>query len=131
MHYVTIAIAVVLVLVFMCFAAMGLITAMESAQAAAAIGTASAVQATSSLVNQCMTGFLVVIGLLAGGLAGAAFSSRRRERLPMPTRKFLRAGAEKAEQQLPPPETVIWLERPSIETLEEDVLFRDWGGWNG
>ncbi|HNT56183.1 MAG TPA: hypothetical protein PKG95_15805 [Anaerolineaceae bacterium] len=121
---------------------LSLLTALTSASASLANGVANAAASTALLTSQCLSGFMVVVALIAGAGVGVTtyrFVSGRQARQlptppaapapypvirmqdPQPNRYYLPAG----NQRLP----VIYTQEkaPADEADSQDILFRNWG----
>jgi len=120
---------------------LSLLTALTSASASLANGAANAAASTALLTSQCLSGFMVVVALVAGagvGVTAYRFVSGRQARqlpaspaapAPYPfiqvqnpqATRYLPAGA----QRLP----VIYTpeQAQADETDSQDVLFHNWG----
>jgi hypothetical protein len=120
---------------------LSLLTALTSASASLANGVANAASSTALLTSQCLSGFMVVVALVAGAGVGVTayrfVSGRQARQLPTPPaatapypfirvldpqpNRYLPAG----NQRLP----VIYTpeQAPAEEADSQDILFRNWG----
>ncbi len=120
---------------------LSLLTALTSASASLANGVANAAASTALLTSQCLSGFMVVVALVAGAGVGVTayrfISGRQVRHLPTPPaasfpypfvrmqdaqpNRYLPAG----NQRLP----VIYTQdkAPAEDADGQDILFRNWG----
>ena len=120
---------------------LSLLTALTSASASLANGVANAAASTALLTSQCLSGFMVIVALVAGtavGVTGYRFVSGRQTRpephpqiMPNPY-PFVRVQHSKPAGYLPTGERhlpVVYLNEPGQreEAEVEDTLFRNWG----
>lgn len=121
---------------------LSLLTALTSASASLANGVANAAASTALLTSQCLSGFMVIVALVAGaavGVTGYRFVSGRKTHpeppphvMPNPY-PFVRVQHPKPAGYLPAGERhlpVVYLNEPGQreEKAEvEDTLFRNWG----
>lgn len=121
---------------------LSLLTAFTSASAGLANGVAHAAASTALLTSQCLSGFMVLVALIAGtalGVAAYRFLNTRKQPLARPNyipfsipRPAIRPQNEPLPHYLPGSE-----DRFPILTLQEspprggddleDTLFRNWG----
>ena len=120
---------------------LSLLTALTSASASLANGVANAAASTALLTSQCLSGFMVIVALVAGaavGVTGYRFVSGRQARPTPPPQAipnpypFVRVQNPKPAGYLPTGDRnlpVVYLNEPGQreEAEVEDSLFRNWG----
>ena len=120
---------------------LSLAIALTSASASLANGVANAAASTALLTSQCLSGFMIIVSLIAGaalGVTGYRFLSERKPRLisppsafPVPYR-FIWAQNQKPASYLPTgeqclPAVYIPDQAQAEATNDEDTLFQNWG----
>jgi len=119
---------------------LSLLTALTSASASLANGVANAAASTALLTSQCLSGFMVIVALVAGaavGVTGYRFVSGRKTHPELPPHvmpnpyPFVQVQRSKPAGYLPTGERrlpVVYLNEPGQreEAEVEDTLFRNW-----
>lgn len=120
---------------------LSLLTALTSASASLANGVANAAASTALLTSQCLSGFMVIVALVAGAAVGITsyrfVSGRKTQPEPHPHAMpnpypFVQVQRSKPAGYLPMRERrlpVVYLNEPGQreEAEVEDTLFRNWG----
>lgn len=120
---------------------LSLLTALTSASASLANGVANAASSTALLTSQCLSGFMVVVALIAGAGVGVTayrfVSGRQARHLPTPPAApapypFIRMQDPQPNRYLPAGNQrlpVIYTpeQAPADEADSQDILFRNWG----
>ena len=120
---------------------LSLLTALTSASASLANGVANAAASTALLTSQCLSGFMVVVALIAGAGVGVTayrfVSGRQTHQLPTPPAApapypFIQVQNPQATRYLPAGNQrlpVIYTQEkaPAEEADSQDILFRNWG----
>ncbi len=115
---------------------LALLTALTSASASLTNAEANLASSTALLTSQCMTGFLVIVSLGAGGVFGFGLGLLRSKSLTAPTAQLRRVSHVRRQRrnpltQLPSPQK-HFAERQAallaIDAEEEDNLsLQGWG----
>ena len=120
---------------------LSLSTALASAGASLANGVANAAASTTLLTSQCLSGFMVIVALVAGAAVGVTayrlVSGRRAPLLPPPTAApspypFIQVQTPQPRGYLPDgsqrlPAIYVPEQAQADEAESQDVLFRNWG----
>ncbi len=120
---------------------LSLVTALTSASASLANGVANAAASTALMTSQCISGFMILVSIIAGAAIGISINRflpyRKAEKTQLPVLlpgsfPVYQAPSDKQHLSLPAGEeslTRLYLpEQVELsETNVEDVLFKNWG----
>ena len=122
-------------------ALLALATALLSSAASLANGVANAAASTALLTSQCLSGFMVIVALVAGAAVGVTayrlVSGRKAPLLPPPAAApspypFIQVQTPQPSGYLPDssqrlPAIYVPEQAQADEAESQDVLFRNWG----
>ncbi len=133
--------AIFVILFAVVVSVMALAIGLTSASASLANGVANAAASTALMTSQCVTGFMVVVSLVAGTLLGIGISILRGKTLPQtgaqprwvsgPNARWQRIGSQPVPHQLPAPqaqpaERQVYLVA-DVEETQDDLPLNGWG----